>query len=83
MSTDKLLSIAELTELYSVSADTFRAWIARGELKAINLSRDGASKRPRYMIRQSDLDEFFRSRETVDAEQRQATYRREPYPRII
>jgi len=80
---DKLLTIPELVEIYGATAETFRAWIATGELKAINLSRKPKSKRPRYVVRQSDLEQFFRDRETPARSERRAEVRKTPYERII
>ena len=40
---DKLLSIQDLADEYGASAETFRAWIRNGELKAVKMSRSTKS----------------------------------------
>tara|TARA_R100000808_G_C2089653_1_gene110522 strand:+ start:335 stop:595 length:261 start_codon:yes stop_codon:yes gene_type:complete len=82
---DKLLSIQDLADEYGASAETFRAWIRNGELKAVNMSRSTKSKRPRFMVRESDLEEFFEKRTTADVDRpaRRAKFRRKPYERIV
>jgi len=85
MSSDKLLSIQDLADQYGASTKTFRAWIKSGELKAVNVSRDQKSQRPRYMVRKSDLDKFFEDRTTADVDRpaRRAKFRRTPYERLV
>lgn len=55
-------SPAQVAESYGVCVDTITKKIADGELGAINI---GAGKiKPRWRIRQSDLDAFERLRES-------------------
>lgn len=85
MSSDKLYSIQDLADQYGATAATFRAWIRSGELKAVNVSRNQKSKRPRYMVRQSDLEKFFEDRTTADVDRpaRRAQFRRTPFERLV
>ncbi len=57
-------SLPELAEECAVSPRTIEAWIASGELRAINVSRNRSSRKPRLRVLQSDLDAFFAGRAT-------------------
>jgi len=84
---DPFFSLKELAETYGASVETFRAWIASGELQAINLSRNPSSKKPRFAVRQSALDSFFESRETSEAaevrKQKRDRLRNKPFERLV
>lgn len=60
----RTFSIDEISELLGVSGETVRAWIARGELVAVNVSLNRSSRKPRYRIRESDLSVFLEGRAT-------------------
>jgi excisionase family DNA binding protein len=51
----------EVARLLRVGPDRVRAWIARGELQAINTATTRCG-RPRYVILPGHLEEFVRSR---------------------
>lgn len=54
----------QVAERFGVSADKVLAWVRSGELRAIDAAtRKG--ERPRYLIDESDLAEFERSRAVV------------------
>jgi excisionase family DNA binding protein len=55
-------SIEETAQALGVDERTVRAWIAKGELKAINLSRNALSQKPRLRIRDVDLERFLELR---------------------
>jgi excisionase family DNA binding protein len=50
----------ELARLLRVSPDRVRAWIARGELEAVNIAAPGS--RPRWVILPDQLDAFRQGR---------------------
>ncbi len=54
--TDRTYNVRELMERYSVSEHTVLAWIRNG-LRAIDVSRS-RGKKPRWRIRQEDLDSW-------------------------
>lgn len=60
----KSLSLDEVGELHDVSTRTVEWWVANGELRAINVSRDPKSKKPRLRVLQVDLDKFLAARST-------------------
>jgi excisionase family DNA binding protein len=55
------LTVQDAARRYRVSPDKIRAWIARGELRAINTSTAKCG-RPRFVIPPEALEEFERSR---------------------
>jgi len=58
---DAALTTAEIARRLSVSTDKIRAWIASGELRAVNLAtRRGG--RPRYRVLAEDLAAFLAAR---------------------
>lgn len=54
----KTFSVKEVAERYGVSPSTVSAWIAKGEMRAVNVSRSFASRKPRYRITDAALSEF-------------------------
>lgn len=52
------LTPPEVASLYGVEPAKVIAWIRSGELPAINLATRADAKRPRYRIREADLDVF-------------------------
>jgi excisionase family DNA binding protein len=68
------LTPREVAKLLRVSPDRVRAWIARGELGAINMGMARCG-RPRFVILPHHLREFERGRQAV-AEPTPATRRR-------
>ncbi len=55
------LTVADVARRYRVSPDRVRAWIARGELLAVN-RRDTRSSRPSWVVPPEALEEFERGR---------------------
>ncbi len=55
------LTVADVARRYRVSPDKVRAWIARGELRAINTASALCGK-PRWVIPPDALAEFERRR---------------------
>jgi len=79
--TSPALSPPQVARQLAVKPDTVLAWIAAGELAAVDVRRPGA-KRPRWRITQDSLDAFHRRRSArptpaKHARQRQA---RDPDP---
>lgn len=54
------LNPPEISKQLRVSADTVRSWIATRQLKASNLA---SGKRPRWVVRKADLQEFLATRQ--------------------
>ena len=59
------LSPPALAKLWGISADKVVAFIRRGELKAIDISSNRGSPRPRYLIDVVDIEAFELAREVV------------------
>lgn len=59
---DKRLTIAEIAEQLGVDLDTPRAWIASKQLVAVNVCKSPGGRKPRWRVRQADLDEFLAKR---------------------
>lgn len=76
-------SIPEVSESLGVSSDTVKVWIQRGELRAINVSLNRQSRKPRLRIRECDLEAFLSSRETGKPEQKPARRKRLDIPRYV
>jgi excisionase family DNA binding protein len=55
------LTVEDAAKRYRVSPDKVRAWIALGELKAVNTATAKCGK-PRWVIPPEALDEFERRR---------------------
>jgi excisionase family DNA binding protein len=51
-------SVRDLCERYGVSEHTVLGWIASGELRAVNVGRRPAGKKPRWRISQQALQAF-------------------------
>jgi excisionase family DNA binding protein len=52
------LSVRDLVERYGVGEHTVLAWIASGQLRAMNVGRRPGTKKPRWRITQQALDQF-------------------------
>lgn len=52
----------EVSRLYRVSPEKVRGWIARGELRALNIGQNRCGK-PRFVILPSYLSDFERGRQ--------------------
>jgi excisionase family DNA binding protein len=55
------LTVGDVAKRYRVSPDKVRAWIARGELRAVNTAASMCGK-PRWVIPPESLAEFERRR---------------------
>jgi len=51
-------SVRDLCERYGVGVHTVLTWINRGELRAVNVGRRPAAKKPRWRIPQAALEAF-------------------------
>lgn len=58
-----MLTPPEVAKLLGVSLRTVRIWIETGELRAVNVSANRQSRKPRLRISQEALAEFQRVRE--------------------
>jgi excisionase family DNA binding protein len=56
------LTPVEIAERYGFDKQTVRAWIAKGELRAVNLG--GTGKGAKYRVHPDDLDDFLARRVT-------------------
>jgi excisionase family DNA binding protein len=54
----RTLSVHDLCQRYGVGEHTVLGWIARGELRAINIGRHPGAKKPRWRITQEALEAF-------------------------
>jgi transposase len=55
-------SVHEVAERYDVSEHAVLGWVARGELRAINVARSPEAKKPRWRITQQALEAFEQAR---------------------
>jgi excisionase family DNA binding protein len=55
-------TVKQVCEHFGVSEATCLGWIARGELKSINVGRSPNKQKKRYRITQEALDAFAESR---------------------
>ena len=56
-----VLTPPQVGKLLGVDSATVRSWIRSGQLKASNVGKGG--QRPRFRVRQSDVDAFLKSRQ--------------------
>jgi excisionase family DNA binding protein len=57
--------VRDLCQRYAVSEHTVLSWIARGELRAVNVGRRPGAKKPRWRITRESLEAFEMSRTTT------------------
>jgi hypothetical protein len=69
-------SLGEVAEALSVCTRTVDAWIASRELRAVCVSRNRQSRKPRRRVLQHDLDAFLAGRATDVTAERQPRRRR-------
>ena len=74
------LSPPVLAKEWGISADKIVGFIKRGELKAIDVSSNRGSVRPRYLIDQKDIEAFELARAVVPpaAKTKRRRRRRDP-----
>jgi excisionase family DNA binding protein len=70
-------SVREVAERYGVTAHTVLAWIQGGELRALNVGRSVAGKKPRWRITEQALQHFERLRLSSPAPAPERRKRRE------
>ena len=73
MQAGNFLSPPKVAKLLGVAVEQVHAFIARGELKAFNLS---LHDRPRWKIAEEDLNAFLESRANKSAKEQEAKSRR-------
>ena len=79
--TTSTITPPELAKRYRVNVDKILAWIRSGELPAINIaSKPGG--RPRWRIRESDI-ELFEARRSAVAPAKKTRRRRRRSPGVI
>ena len=59
----RTMSLDEVAEALAVSTRTVEEWVSIGELRAVNVSRNRHSRKPRRRVREADLEEFLAGRE--------------------
>lgn len=74
---DRYFTPPEVARRYGVAPETVRAWIAAGELDAIDVS-DRSTSRPRYRISREALAAFERRRAAVAKPKTTRRRRRRP-----
>jgi excisionase family DNA binding protein len=57
-------TLHEVAEALGVGIDTVARWVSAGELRAVNVSRNRASQKPRLRVLESDLQAFLAGRAT-------------------
>jgi hypothetical protein len=68
-------TLDEVGERLRLSLRQVRTLVANNELRAIDVSTTAGSKRPRYVVDESDLEAFENRRATSPAPARQRTQR--------
>jgi len=63
----RTMSLDEVAEALAVSTRTVEEWVSIGELRAVNVSRNRHSRKPRRRVREADLEEFLAGREVNNA----------------
>jgi hypothetical protein len=63
---------------YGVDVDTVYGWPRTGLLPSVNVAAKVGARKPRYMIRQQDLDQFELTRATKAPPPRQSRKRKNP-----
>lgn len=81
----KTHSLSEVAEALGVSTRTVEIWISTGELRAVNVSRNRHSRKPRHRVTDADLNAFLASRETGKPARQTGKIRRktESIPRYV
>lgn len=67
----------EVAKRYDVAIPTVLAWIAAGELRALNVSRRAGSKKPRWRITTAALEAFEQLRTQAPVSQRRRRGRKD------
>lgn len=77
------LQLSEVAETLAVSADTVRAWIKKGELKATDVSLTRGSQKPRLRVLKEDLDTFLTLRTVSVKTQQRGPKKKNQVPRLV
>lgn len=80
MQTHDLPAVASLL---GVTRRTVEAWIATGEMHAVNVSRSRESRKPRWRITADELARFVAARSTGQQPQRSPRRPRREIPRYV
>ena len=56
--TEPALTVREVAERYGVGEQTVLGWVRSGQLRAINVGRSPAAKKPRWRITAEALETF-------------------------
>ncbi len=72
---DRMIGVSDVATRLAVKPQTVLAWIRGGELAAVNVARANGG-RPRWRIRESDLDAFLAARQPQPAAGRPRRTRR-------
>ena len=71
------LSVRDVCKQLGVSETTVRAWLHSGELRGFSVSRRAGSKKPRYRVKQQDLDCFILARTPAPPQPRRRRRKRD------
>ena len=82
MQTRQKMTPPELGKLWGVSPDKILGFIRAGELKAIDVSSNRGSPRPRYLIDKKDVEAFELARAVVPPAPKTRRRRRRRDPAI-
>lgn len=77
------LQVSQVAERLSVRAEAVRTWIAKGELKAVDVSMTSRSKKPRLRVLESDLENFLLLRSVGVKTQRTSPEKSREIPQIV
>jgi hypothetical protein len=69
---------SQVAARFGVDIDTVYGWLRTGLLPSVNVAAKAGSRKPRYMIRQQDLDQFEQTRATKPPPARQSRKRKNP-----
>jgi len=76
-------SLTETAEFFGVNPRTVEAWISAGELRAVNVSRNRNSQKPRLRVTDSELQRFIESRSTEQRKRESRRKRRTDIPQYV
>lgn len=71
-------TVEEIAEKLSVDARTVRNWITNGELRAVNVSRNRESRKPRLRVMDDDVTSFLTLRSVKPVEKVSRCRRNKP-----
>jgi hypothetical protein len=77
------LTVADVAAELGVDVRLVLAWIGRGELAAVNVSRSPLSKRPTWRVLREKVNEFLAARQHTPTPTRSPRRRLRPDPHVI